>query len=377
MIYLDNAATAYLRPPKVLQAMTQALGDFGNAARGTHGPAMDSMRCLHLTRTALATLMGVQDPARVVFFPNATTALNTLIYALPGHVVTTAAEHNSVLRPLHRRGNYSVMPLDASGNFDIVVNLGAAITPETKAIVISHASGVTGNVYDLREISAFCRRRGLILIVDAAQTAGLLPIQVDELGISAVCFSGHKALMGPQGTGGMCLGPDFLPDPTIIGGTGGDSFNPNFADAPPERYEAGTQNAHGIAGLLAGIEYVQAEGSALFQRADMLARRFARRMTRIGGIKLYGDLQAKVRAPIVSLNLPRMDCATLAASLWEKYEIAIRPGIHCAPLMHQALGTAETGAARFSFSGMNTVEEVDAAASAVASLAGGHRRRLL
>lgn len=375
MIYLDNAATALSRPRQVTEAMQNALRAFGNPSRGAHGPAMEAARCIYAAREALAKLYGVRDPARVAFFPSATTALNTLIYGMPGHIVTTAAEHNSVLRPMHRRGDYTVVPLDAQGRLDVVVKLAAAIQPDTTAVFLTHASNVTGNVFDVQEVAAFCHRRGLRLIVDAAQTAGLVPISVDDWGVDAVVFSGHKALFGPQGTGGVCLGKDFLLDPMVVGGSGSESFSMDFPEAPPERYEAGTLNAHGIAGLLAGVEYVRGEGDNAYKKADTLSRRFIKKVSRIGDIQIYGDLQAATRIPVVSLNLANMDCAALADSLWARFEIAIRAGIHCAPLMHKALGTEATGTARFSFSCLNTAEEIDEAAEALAILAGPRRRR--
>lgn len=370
MIYLDNAATTMPKPPEVVRAVTEAMNSYGNPSRGAYDASLNGLRCMLLAREALSEMFGVGDPMRVAFTLNATAALNIAIAGLGGHVVTTAAEHNSVLRPVYRGGDYTIVPLDSSGRLDMN-RLEDAIRPETTAVVMTHASNLTGNVFDIRAAGEICRSRGIRLIVDAAQTAGLIPVDMGGIGISALCFSGHKSLCGPQGTGGICLSPDYRPPPLMVGGSGSESFSKTHPLVLPDALEAGTQNAHGIAGLLAGINYGNRMQGQAFFCADRHARRFAEAMGGSERIALYGDLDAPLRTPVVALNIRGMDSAEAAALLYERYDIAVRSGVHCAPLMHEALGTARTGAVRFSFSHFNTDQEVDAAIQAVREIADG------
>lgn len=365
MIYLDNAATTLQKPACVKEAVSRALDTFGNASRGAHAPALDALRMLMEARLALATFFGLDDPMRVIFAPNATAALNIAISGIKGHIVTTAAEHNSVLRPVYRRMNYTIVPCDNKG---CVSNeaISSAIRPDTGAVVLTHASNVTGNVFDIQSIGELCAARGVHFIVDAAQSAGLLPINMQN--ISALCFTGHKSLYGPQGTGGLCLGPNYLPEPFFVGGSGHHSFDHNHPQQLPDALEAGTQNAHGIAGLLAGVQYIQSTGLAkIHSEADALARLFAQSLAETPGITLYGDLTAPLRTPIVSLNIAGYDSAQAASLLFEKYGIAVRAGAHCAPLMHDSLSLS--GSIRFSFSHFNTREETEKVSEAVRTLA--------
>lgn len=364
MIYLDNAATTMPKPAGVAQAVAAAINSYGNPSRGAYDASLNGLRCLFKTRAAISELFGVGDPMRVALTQNATAALNIAIAKLNCHIVTTAAEHNSVLRPVYRGGNYSVVPLDSLGRLDMN-RLEDAIEPKTGAVVMTHASNLTGNVFDIRTAGKICRRKGVRLIVDAAQTAGLLPIAVQDIGISALCFSGHKSLYGPQGTGGICLGADFQPDPLVVGGSGVESFAMNHPHSLPDALEAGTQNSHSFAGLLAGITYVSQCDGSVFSEADRHARRFAKEVGNGERVVMYGDLQAPVRTPVVALNIRGMDSAEVATLLVEQYDIAVRAGAHCAPLMHETLGTVRTGAVRFSFSHFNTDQEVDRAIGAV------------
>ena len=280
----------------------------------------------------------------------------------------TAAEHNSVLRPVFRRGNYTVVPLDGKGRLD-VGDIAAAMRPDTEAVVMCHASNLTGNVFDIEAVSGLCARKGVRFILDAAQTAGLIDIDMTKLRLSALCFSGHKSLYGPQGTGGICLGQGFRPEPLAVGGSGSESFSPTHPTVMPDALEAGTQNAHGIAGLLAGVEYIKNLGGKAFSVSDGHAGRFIKEMKGVEGVTLYGDVDAALRTPVVALNVRGRDSGDIAALLWDDYGIAVRAGAHCAPLMHKTLGTEKIGAVRFSFSHFNTDEEVDAAIAAVKELA--------
>jgi cysteine desulfurase family protein len=366
MIYLDNAATTLNKPACVKEAVWRAMDTFGNASRGAHTPALDALRLLMEARIALASLFGLSDdPLRVVFTPNATAALNIAIAGIKGHIVTTASEHNSVLRPIYRRENYTIVPCDPLGRISAEA-ISSALRPDTGAVVLTHASNVTGNVFDILSIGKLCAARGVHFIVDAAQSAGLLPI--DMKNISALCFTGHKSLFGPQGTGGLCLGPNYLPEALYVGGSGHHSFDHRHPRELPDALEAGTQNAHGIAGLLAGVQYIQSVGlAAIHHQADSLGRLFADSLADTPGVTLYGDLSAPLRAPIVSLNIEGYDSAQAASLLFEKYGIAVRSGAHCAPLMHETLNLS--GSVRFSFSHFNTLKETEITIDAVRSLA--------
>ncbi|HZK84070.1 MAG TPA: aminotransferase class V-fold PLP-dependent enzyme [Desulfosporosinus sp.] len=366
MIYLDNAATTLKKPDSVKKAVLQAMDSFGNASRGAHKPALDALRGMMEARIALASLFGLSDdPMRIVFTPNATVALNIAITSVKGHIVTTAVEHNSVLRPIYRRKNYTIIPCDSKGCISIDA-ISSAIRPDTGAVVLTHASNVTGNVLDLQSIGELCATRGVLFIVDAAQSAGLLSI--DMKNISALCFTGHKSLFGPQGTGGLCLGADYMPEPLYVGGSGHHSFDHKHPFQLPDALEAGTQNAHGIAGLLAGVQYIQSVGlSSIHNKADGLARLFAHLLADIPRVTLYGDLAAPLRTPVVSLNIEGYDSGQVAYLLFEKYGIAVRAGAHCAPLMHDALNIS--GSVRFSFSHFNTLEETQLVVDAVRTLA--------
>ncbi|XWX62983.1 aminotransferase class V-fold PLP-dependent enzyme [Desulfitobacterium sp. AusDCA] len=370
MIYLDNAATTLIKPDCVKQAVLQAMDTFGNASRGAHTPALNALRTLMEARMELASFFGLDDPMRVVFTPNVTYALNLAISGIRGHIVTSAADHNSVLRPIYRRGNFTVVPCDSKGRISVDA-IASAIQPDTGAVVLTHASNVTGNVLDIESIGEICAARGIHFIVDAAQSAGLLPI--DMKNISALCFTGHKSLFGPQGTGGLCLGANYMPEPLCVGGSGHNSFDPRHPQELPDALEAGTQNAHGIAGLLAGVRYIQSVGiESIYNKVDGLARFFAYSLADIHGVMLYGDLEASRRTPVVSMNIEGYDCAQAASLLFEKYGIAVRAGVHCAPNLHTALKLS--GSVRFSFSHFNTQEETQIAVNAVRELARGHQR---
>ena len=375
MIYLDNAATTVGKPPVVAEAVLSALGSFGNSGRGAYGEALDAGRCLYETRLLLGELF--RCPAdHVCFTPNSTAALNTAIAGLlsPGdHVISTDWEHNSVLRPLYRfraqGGAVDFLPADRRGRLDWDA-LPGLLRRETKAVVCTHASNLTGDALDLRRMGAFCRAHGLLLVVDASQTAGLLPIDMGGMGIDVLCFTGHKSLMGPQGTGGLCVRPGVEIRPLLTGGTGVQSYRETQPEAYPTRLEAGTLNGHGIAGLRAALLFRREVGrEAILTRETALARRFYRAVRDIPGIRLYGDYAAAERAPIVTLNLGDADSGAVADALWERWGIAVRPGAHCAPRLHRALGTETQGAVRFSWSYYNTEKETDAAVSALRQLA--------
>ena len=375
MIYLDNAATTLRKPPAVAEAVLEALGSFGNSGRGAYGEALDAGRCIYETRLLLGELF--RCPAdHVCFTPNSTAALNTAIAGLlsPGdHVISTDWEHNSVLRPLYRfraqGGSVDFLPADRQGRLDLD-QLPALLQRETKAVVCTHASNLTGDVMDLSRVGSFCRRHGLLFVLDASQTAGVLPIDMEALGIDVLCFTGHKSLLGPQGTGGLCVRPGVEIRPLLTGGTGVQSYRETQPEAYPTRLEAGTLNGHGLAGLRAALLFRKEVGQEVILRHETaLARRFYDQVRDIPGIRLYGNFESSLRAPIVALNLADADSGAVADALWERWGIAVRPGAHCASRLHRALGTEEQGAVRFSWSYFNTAEETDAAAAALRVLA--------
>ena len=376
MIYLDAAATSFLKPPCVAQAVVDAMHTVGSPGRGAHPLTLAASRTVWACREAVAELLGAADPARVCFTPNSTAALNTAICGLYGpgdHVITTALEHNSVLRPLYRLEEQglevTILPADETGNIDYE-DFARALRPNTRGVVCTHASNVTGNTLDLKCIGNFCRAHGLTFVVDASQSAGVLEVNQQAVGASVVCFTGHKGLLGPQGTGGLSVAPDVTLRPFVVGGSGVHSYDRRHPQDLPEGLEAGTLNAHGLAGLLAGITYIKEQGRENLYRKEMeLARTFVNGVRDLPGVTLYGDVDAPNRTSVVSLNLGEEDAGEVADVLAQEFGICTRAGAHCAPLIHEALGTSARGAVRFSFSHLNTPQEVAQAVDAVADLA--------
>lgn len=376
MIYFDNAATTYPKPKEVEEAMLNALHNMGNAGRGAHGATLDASRMIYGTREKLASLFHIKDPARIAFTNNATEALNIAIYGLlkkGDHVISTECEHNSVLRPLYRMEKKGVLctflEADLTGRI-CYEQLEKSIKEQTKAIVVTHASNLTGNVTNLSYILKIAKKHGLYLIVDASQTAGILPIDVENMGIDILCFTGHKGLLGPQGTGGIYVREGIELSPLKVGGSGVKSYEKEHPSIMPTALEAGTLNGHGIAGLYGALCYLERVGvKTIYQKEMALSDRFLNGIKKIEGIKVYGDFSGNKRVATIALNVRDYDSGMVSDWLWEDYEIATRAGAHCAPLMHQALGTVEQGAVRFSFSHFNTKEEVDLAIEALKELA--------
>ena len=378
MIYLDNAATTFRKPEEVRQAVADAMVSLGNSGRGAHGASLDASRLIFDTRRLLAELFHGGDPSRVAFTANSTASLNLAIQGLlePGdHVITTMMEHNSVLRPLYRMEELGVeltiLPADEKGRVGYE-DYEKAVRRNTKAVVCTHASNLTGNLNDLEIIGNMCRRHGLLLIVDASQTAGVFEIDMENMGIDVLCFTGHKGLLGPQGTGGICVREGISIRPLLVGGSGVKSYLKTQPEEVPEALEAGTLNGHGIAGLHAALLYLEKTGiETIRERELMLMRRFYEGVKDIPGVRVYGDFSEKAlfcRAPVVALNIGDYDSGEVADELACSYDIYTRAGAHCAPLMHQALGTVEQGAVRFSMSHYNKEEEIDEAIHAVREL---------
>ena len=375
MIYMDNAATTMRKPKEVIEAVVSAMESLGNAGRGAHGASLDASRIIYETRELLCDFFGGTNPKQVVFTNNSTESLNIAIKGIlnPGdHVITTMMEHNSVLRPLYEMQDLGVeltiVRSDERGITDIA-DIEAAIRPETRAIVCTNGSNLTGNYVDIEKIGEIADRHGLLFIVDASQTAGVFPIDVQKMHIDVLCFTGHKSLLGPQGTGGMYVKEGLEIRPLKSGGSGVQTYSKKHPSDMPTALEAGTLNGHGIAGLRAALKYLSEEGiDNIRTREQKLMWRFYEGVKDIPNVKVYGDFSTTRRCPIVTLNIGDYDSSEVSDALLVDYGISTRPGAHCAPLMHKALGTVEQGAVRFSFSHYNTEEEIDTAIRAIKEL---------
>lgn len=372
MIYFDNAASSMPKPPEVAEAICQALQSMGNAGRGAHAASLESARTIYDTRALLSDFFGLGDPSGVAFCSNSTEALNTAIKGLfvPGdHVITTVLEHNSVLRPLYEleeKGlELSFVPADKKGVPDYEA-FEKLIRKNTKAIICTHASNLTGNLLDIERIGRICKEHGLLFLLDASQTAGVMDIDMQKMQIDVLCFTGHKSLLGPQGTGGLCVRKGIQIRPLKSGGSGILTYSKKHPDQMPTALEAGTLNGHGIAGLHAAVEFLQRTGlEQIRQKEKSLLQRFYEGIKDLPDIKIYGDFSSFDRCAILALNIGDYDSSEVADELAQDYGICTRPGAHCAPLMHESLGTVSQGAVRFSFSYFNTEEEIDAAIKAL------------
>ena len=379
-IYFDNAATTAIKPKEVAQAVYETLlsGEFGNPARGSHDFSLNSFRDVSMVRQQIKELLKASDQYEVAFTNNATVSLNMMIKGLIGegeHVVTTSWEHNAVLRPLYqlaeeKKVTFDVVPSDLKTGMLDVDFLEKAIKKETTTLLVTHGSNVTGNIMDLKRVKKIAQKHHLRLIIDGSQTMGQYPISLEDGIVDAFCFTGHKSLYGPTGTGGICLKRELEKDltPLISGGDGMQTFSKIQPRELPVLLEAGTLNVAGIKGLGAGIDYVNQRGvKAIHQYVNDLANVFISGIKDNPLIEIYGDFTAE-RAGVVSINLKNIDSATVSDVLWEDYGIAIRPGYHCAPLMHETLGTKDQGTLRFSFSTFNTLEEIEVAIKAINEL---------
>ncbi|ETP73012.1 cysteine desulfurase family protein [Lachnospiraceae bacterium JC7] len=376
MIYLDNAATTQTKPEEVINAVVDAMHRLGNAGRGAHGASLGASRTVFDTRVLLQEFFGAEDPRCMVFTANSTESLNIAIKGVLSkgdHVIATVLDHNSVLRPvysLEEQGiEHSFINADPMGN-PVYEDFEKLIRPNTKAIVCTHGSNVTGNLVDIKRVGEIAHRHGLIFIVDASQTAGVFPINVKEMGIDILCFTGHKGLLGPQGTGGMYVRNGVDVKPLLHGGTGVQSYNEHQPSEMPTKLEAGTLNGHGIAGLDAALRYINRYGmTSIREKEESLMKRFYEGVKSIPDVRIYGDFSSFHRCGIVSLNIGDYDSSEVSDELFTRFGVATRPGAHCAPLMHKAMGTEEQGVVRFSFSHFNSEAEIDEAIKAVNILA--------
>ena len=366
MIYMDNAATTWPKPPSVYKAVTGCMEIYGaNPGRSGHKMAVQAGNILLYTREMLCELFHINDPFQIVYTFNCTDSLNLAIKGLlaPGdHVITTSMEHNSVARPikeLEKRGvEATFVKCSIEGRLD-PDDIKIAIKANTRLIVTTHASNVTGALMPIEAIGKIARSYGVPYLVDAAQTAGIVPIDLSTLPVDMVAFPGHKSLLGPQGTGALYLNPKIQPIQLRDGGTGSQSESVYQPDMMPDRYESGTLNTPGIAGLGAGVKYILSQGqNKLIAHERRLEKLFIEALSQIKGIKIYGPVQVSERIGVISVNIKDKDSSEVANLLDERYDIATRGSLHCAPLAHQTIGTLKQGTVRFSFGIFNTLDEV-------------------
>jgi cysteine desulfurase family protein len=378
LIYLDNAATSFPKPEAVLLEMTETYGRIGvSPGRGNYDAAIIAGDFVEQTRAKVARFFGEDDPTRMIFAANATDALNTIILGLarPGdHFVATQLDHNSVLRPLHHltaRGliGYDLAPFDGSGFVD-PEGIAALLRTNTRAVVLCFSSNVLGTIQPIGEIGRICTDRGIPLIVDAAQGAGQIPIDMKALGISALAFTGHKSLYGPSGIGGLILAPGLDVETTRFGGTGMDSASLFHTQSYPLRLEAGTINMLGVIGLSLGIDYVASRRLVEIHGREMgLVERLRDGLTQNPAIKLYCADDLAGHLPVLTATVAGVNSQDVAAILDGDYGIAVRAGLHCAPMVHRALGTIGRGAVRFSPGLFNSEDDIDLAIEAMAAVA--------
>ena len=379
--YLDNASTTFPKPPCVTEAVCRYMTEMGtNVGRGEYASAFDTEDLVFDTRAALCALLGGADPSDVVFTRNVTEALNLVLkgFLHPGdHVIVSSMEHNAVMRPLTQLAaagvTFSRAQCAPDGTLD-AAEVERLICSQTRAVVMTHASNVCGTILPVCEVGAICRRHGIPLVIDAAQTAGVVPISMEECGAAAICFTGHKGLLGPQGIGGCVLDPEFATqiDALVAGGTGSHSDSEQMPSFMPDRLEAGTPNLPGIAGLAAslawlgekGIDAVRGHELALTQRLlDGLRPLAAARRVRLAGLP-----GTEGRTGVVSIQTPGHDLSQVAHDLDARFGIQTRVGLHCAPSAHKTLGTFPAGTIRFSLGWANTEADVDLAISALGEL---------
>lgn len=382
MIYLDNASTTIHKPKEVIDSVVYALSNIGNTGRGVNNISVNSARLIYNVREKISKFFNIEDSSRISFTSNATDALNIVIKGLfdkNDHIITTEVEHNSVLRPLYelqKTGTeLTILTKEEVLKFK-EDTISQKLKNNTKAIICTHASNLTGDILDVKNIGKFCKKNNILFILDVAQTAGIIPIDVKKLNIDILCFTGHKGLMGPQGTGGIYVKTGIEIKSFKTGGSGVNTYSKTHPDFMPEKLEAGTLNGHGILGLGAGIDFINKIGiETIFKKEEKLMLYFYNKLQDLNNknIKIYGNffennqvnqfnLIEKIllkRIPIICLNIGDLDSNEICEILNDEYNIIVRSGGHCAPLMHKSLGTVEQGAIRFSFSYFNTIEEIE------------------
>lgn len=377
LIYLDNAASTMKKPASVVDAITEALTSFGGPGRGGHPAAIASSMALFKCRMALCELLNAPSPEQIALTANVTESLNIAIEGLINPqegVITTAASHNSALRPLYRKEKVgtklSIVPIDNQGQLDLN-EFENAFDNNTKWVVVTHSSNLTGDVYDIKKLAEITHEHGAKIIIDAAQTAGVVDIDMKGDCLDIVCVTGHKSLYGPQGIGAIAVSEDIKIPSYKVGGSGVHSYEKTHPDFMPESLEAGTCNAHGAAGLSAGVQYVlDKTPKQIKAHLDECIDRFEDGIKDVKDIKFYGGKNNPLgRCGISAINLGDADSSEVSDILANDYNICTRPGAHCAPLMHEALGTVEQGIVRFGFCSFTTFDEVDVAISAIKEIA--------
>lgn len=374
-IYLDNASTTFPKAPNVANAIANYITNYGiNINRGSYALAYDVEDTIYTTRQRLNTVFNGHDPSHVIFTQNVTMSLNMVIKGLlksGDHVLVSSMEHNAVMRPLTQlldQGiTFDIIPCDKTGSIQLEC-IEALIRPNTVAMIINHASNVCGTIQPIESIGAICKEHDLHFIVDAAQTAGVIPIDVKACHIDALCFTGHKGLLGPQGIGGIILTKEMVQTltPLIAGGTGSFSHLETMPTNMPDAFESGTLNLPGIIGLNEGLSYIESVGTENIHNHELaLTKAFLEGLRSITGVTIIGKQDIQNRTAVVSITIDDMDPASIAYELESIYRIMTRVGLHCAPRAHQTLGTYPEGTVRFSFGYANTLEDVDMALSAL------------
>ena len=380
-IYLDNAATTFPKPESVYQAVDQALRRFGvNPGRGSYRLTLEASRLILDVREAVAAFFHIPESSRVVFTSNATEAINLALFGLlqPGdRVVTSSMEHNAVSRPLHALAARGVevvrVQSDSVGQVSTAAIREAvsAAGRKTRMVVLSHCSNVTGTIQPIGEIGSWCRREGILFLVDAAQSAGLLPIDVQTMGIDLLAAPGHKSLLGPPGTGLLYVAEGLQPAPLIFGGTGGNSLSPSMPEELPERLESGTLNTPGLAGLLAGIDYVRQQGLERIQSHKVaLLDHLLHGLRKLPGTRIHGPAMAEGNGGAVSFTVEGRDPAEIGYLLDDTCEICVRTGLHCAADAHRTIGTLPSGTIRVSPGLFNTPTDIEALLKALEAIIG-------
>ncbi|MFG0216812.1 aminotransferase class V-fold PLP-dependent enzyme [Brevibacillus porteri] len=378
IIYLDNAASTWPKPPAVKEMMAEVIEDFAaNPGRGGHALAMKASKAVFRTRVQVSRLFGIQNPNNLFFYLNATQALNQAIKGFlqeGNHVISSSVEHNSVRRPIeYMRKNNRVEATFVEPREDhqfYVEDFAKAITPATRLIVVSHASNLTGVILPVAKLGKLAKEHGITFLVDASQSAGVLPIDVEAMNIDMLAFPGHKGLYGPQGTGGLYVSSDIDLEPLIHGGTGSQSEAIDQPTTRPDRYESGTLNTVGLAGLQAGVDFVMEKGvDSIRQHEWELVKQTIIGLQQIEGVHVYGPGIETERVGVVAFNIGEVDAAEVSFILDQQYGIATRSGFHCTPLGHQTAGTEQRGAVRASFGIFNSEKDVEALHNAVREIA--------
>ncbi len=373
MIYLDNAATTFPKPQSVYESIMRAMTVYGaNPGRGSHAMAIEGAKIIYETRELLAELFNLDDPMKAIFTFNATDSLNIAIKGILNtgdHVVTTEMEHNSVLRPIKELEKSGIENTIVKCSLDGEINLDdleSAIRDNTKLIVTTHVSNLTGTIFPIEEIGKICNKYNILYLLDASQSAGVLNIDIKEFNIDFLAVPGHKGLLGPQGTGALLINNDIELKRLKEGGTGSLSSSLEHPNFYPDKLEAGTHNLPGIAGLNAGLKYILNRGiKSIYSHEKNLLDTLITELRKNSKIKIYGPKSIEHRIGVVPINIIGMDSSEVANILDTEYNIAVRPGLHCAPLAHKAIGTEKLGAVRFGIGPFNNISDIRAAVKAL------------